>query len=108
MTAPRLFLLVLVGSLLALLPLALLSGCTTTQRAAIAKFNASPTGQRLEQDATVAAAAAAGAAENETLTELQADGKVDTTTIGENAGAAAVAALIKLDIQRAQAKAPGK
>lgn len=108
MTARRLFALVFIGCLLALLPLVLLSGCTTAQRAAIQKFNSSAIGQRLGQDAEVAAAAAASAAESETLDQLQGNGQVDAQVIGENAGAAAVGALIKLDVQRAAAKSPGK
>lgn len=88
----------------------LLCSCDTTNptlqkaQASIDKFNASPTGQRLGQDAQVAADAAAAAAAQETVSQLQTGGKVDGQSIGTAAGAAAVGALIQLDVQRAAAK----
>ena len=106
----RFLVLAVVALVLPVLFLCALSGCsslTPAQQASIQKFNAAA-GKRILTDAEVAAAAAGNAASTETLNELQADGKVSGAAIGASAGSAAVGALINLDIQRAQAKAPGK
>lgn len=80
-----------------------LNGCSSLPPSVVA-FNAAA-GPRIAQDAQVAASAAASAAASSTAAQLQSGGKsggkVDPSAIGTSAAVSAVAALAKLDIQRA-------